>query len=301
MPGPILPATRTPTPTPIVFDMETRDPDDVFTLCALATHPWARLVAVTVTPGSDEQIGVVKHVLRRLGVDVPVGAYRPGRQAGSVSPFHEQWLGKVPSQKPDEQGWRLLRETLAAGTTLLTGGPPHNPGALLAEEPGFAITRWVAQGGFAGEPVVPPERQLPKFQGRRTCATFNFGGAPEAALRLLATPGIGRRVLVSKNVCHGVVYDAEMHVAVSARRLTAGLEAVREGMELYLRERPAGKMFHDPLAAAVALDEDVCGYAEVEVYRETGQWGALPAAGSGTWISVGVDRERFLDVLTAAS
>ena len=60
-----------PTPTPIVFDMETQDPDDVFTLCALATHPWARLVAVTVTPGSDEQIGVVEHVLRQLDVDAP--------------------------------------------------------------------------------------------------------------------------------------------------------------------------------------------------------------------------------------
>jgi pyrimidine-specific ribonucleoside hydrolase len=27
---------------PIALDMETGDPDDVFTLCALATHPWGR-------------------------------------------------------------------------------------------------------------------------------------------------------------------------------------------------------------------------------------------------------------------
>ena len=85
------------TPTPIVFDMETSDPDDVFTLCALATHPWARLVAVTVTPGSNEQVGVVKHVLRRLGVEVPVGAFHAGRPTGSVSEFHTKWLGRVPS------------------------------------------------------------------------------------------------------------------------------------------------------------------------------------------------------------
>lgn len=287
------------TPTPIVFDMETGDPDDVFTLCALATHPWARLVAVTVTPGSAEQVGVVKHVLGRLGVDVPVGAFRPERATGSVSPFHELWLGRIPPQEPDEQGWQLLREALAAGTTLLTGGPLHNPGALLEAEPDFPITRWVAQGGFAGDPVVPPELRLPKFDGRRTCATYNFGGAPAAALRLLGSPNVGRRVLVSKNVCHGVVYDAELHAQVSSRPLTPGLEMVRDGMELYLSRQPTGKMFHDPLAASVALDESVCGLAEVEVYREMGQWGSRPGVGTGTWISVNADLGRFVDVLTA--
>lgn len=50
----------------IAFDMETQDPDDVLTLCLLATHPAVRLRAVTVNPGSKHQIGVVKHVLNRI-------------------------------------------------------------------------------------------------------------------------------------------------------------------------------------------------------------------------------------------
>ena len=33
----------------ISFDMETSDPDDVFTLCLLAHHPRVNLVSVTVT------------------------------------------------------------------------------------------------------------------------------------------------------------------------------------------------------------------------------------------------------------
>jgi len=37
----------------------------------------------------------------------------------------------------------------------------------------------------------------------------------------------------------------------------------------------------------------------VEVYRERGAWGARPAGGTATTISVSVDRTRFLDVLTA--
>ena len=46
--------------------METRDPDDVLTLCLLATHPGIRLIAVTVNPGTAQQLGVVREVLGRL-------------------------------------------------------------------------------------------------------------------------------------------------------------------------------------------------------------------------------------------
>lgn len=90
-----------------------------------------------------------------------------------------------------------------------------------------------------------------------------------------------------------------MHAALSARSLTPGMALVRQGMEVYLAKRRAGKAFHDPLAAAVALDESICGFREVEVYRERGGWGARVAAGTRTRISVSVDQERFLDVLTA--
>jgi pyrimidine-specific ribonucleoside hydrolase len=285
---------------PIAFDMETGDPDDVFTLCALATHPWARLVAVTIMPGSDEQVGIVKHLLGRLGVTAPVGAHRPGADAKPVSGFHRRWLGKVPPREPDAEAWQLLHDTFAAeDATLLTGAPPKNPGVLLERKPDVRIARWVAQGGFAGDSVVPPEHRLPKFEGRETCGTYNFNGAPEAALRLLESPRVGERVLVSKNVCHGVVYDGVTHAALSARPLTPGMALVREGMEVYLAKRRTGKAFHDPLAAAVALDESVCAFREVEVYRERGAWGARPATGTRTRISVSVDHARFLDVLTA--
>jgi inosine-uridine nucleoside N-ribohydrolase len=284
----------------IVFDMETADPDDAFTLCALATHPWAELAAVTVTPGSAEQVGIIKHLMDRLGVDIPVGAFRSATNPTAVSEFHWKWLGDVPAREADAEGWQLLHQELAKpGTTLLTGAPLKNPGALLKAEPHFAIDRWVAQGGFAGDSVVPPEHRLEKFDGRETCPTFNFNGAPDAALRLLASPHIAERLLVSKNVCHGVVYDAEMHAQTFVRKLTPGMALVREGMEVYLSHRPAGKAFHDPLAAAVALDESVCEFREVEVYRQRGEWGSRLAADTGTRISIALDRERFLDVLTA--
>ena len=68
-------------------------------------------------------------------------------------------------------------------------------------------------------------------------------------------------------------------------------------MDAYLRQTPAGKKFHDPLAACCALDEAIGTWAEVELYREKGEWGARLCPGSGTWIITGYDPERFVRTL----
>nr|WP_184942898.1 nucleoside hydrolase [Planomonospora venezuelensis] len=288
----------------LIFDLETQDPDDVLTLCLVATHPAVRLRAVTVTPGSPAQVGLVRRVLGRLGRDdVPVGACDPGTGKDHVSAFHHRWLG-TPAPAPADAGpaeltARTLRDHPEA--VLLTGGPLHNLGRLLDGHPEARLSRWVAQGGFAGDNVVAPEHRLPKFDGRLTCPTFNFNGAPRAARLALSSGGrIGRRELVSKNVTHGVVYDRRFHERLRPLRdRSAGLALLFEGMEHYLRRKPGGKLLHDPTAACVAVDGAVAAWAEVEMVQDgSGAWGALPAAGSGTFITVGIDHERLFRVFT---
>lgn len=61
-------------PMKFVFDMETADPDDVMTLCMLATHPRVNLQAITVSPGGPDQVGLIKHILKLLNLEIPVGA-----------------------------------------------------------------------------------------------------------------------------------------------------------------------------------------------------------------------------------
>ena len=62
--------------TPIIWDMETGDPDDFLTLLLLAGHPKVDLRAVTVTPGGADQIATVRWALKALGLeDVPVGGF----------------------------------------------------------------------------------------------------------------------------------------------------------------------------------------------------------------------------------
>ena len=178
-----------------VFDMETGDPDDFLTLALLGDHPDVTLVGVTVTPGTPHQVGVVRYALARLGLDIPVGAFNldhkkargtaEERYVPCVSSWHYRTFGEIPPSRDAEEGWVVLDRLLGPDTTLVTGAPLKNLGALLARGRPRELGRLFMQGGFAGEGVVPREKQLPKFRGMTTCPTYNLNGAPKAALAAL--------------------------------------------------------------------------------------------------------------------
>ena len=119
---------------------------------------------------------------------------------------------------------------------------------------------WAAQGGFAGEGVVPREDQLEKFAGLTTCPSFNLNGDPKTVLRALKEPGIGLRRFVSKNVCHGVIYDHAMHEQFgAARERRKSIELIWKGMDHYLRSTAAGRRstIHSRRAARSIRDRPV--------------------------------------------
>jgi pyrimidine-specific ribonucleoside hydrolase len=284
----------------VVWDMETGDPDDFLTLLLLAGHPEVNLRAVTVTPGSPAQIGVVRHGLALLGrTDVRIGAFNLAHPKACVSPWHYRVLGEVAPSLDAELGEDVLSEVCDAQTTLVCGAPLRNLGAAIARGR-LRLGTLVVQGGFAGEGVVPPSQQLPKFRGRSTCPSYNLNGDSRAALAALAYPGIEERWFVSKNVCHGVVYDQDLHDRVGAvAHRNPALALIHRMMREYLVSHPDGKIFHDPLAACCAIDRRVGTWARVEIYRSGGEWGARPAADTHTSIIIGYNPQRFLDILLA--
>jgi pyrimidine-specific ribonucleoside hydrolase len=221
-----------------------------------------------------------------------------------VSGWHYHAYGQIPPSLEAENGPELLLRLCDEQTTLITGGPLHNLGQCLrlVQERNlhaFRPGRLVAQGGFAGEVVVPEERQLGKFKGRRTCPTFNLNGAPQAAIAVLASSSLQKRVFVSKNVCHRVFYDRRLHASFQETKDTCVSHAlIWQGMDHYLRRHPGGKLLHDPLAACCAIDERIGTWAEVELYSEQGEWGARFSPDSHTWIITDYDHEHFLKILT---
>eukprot|EP00414_Alexandrium_minutum_P001939 CAMPEP_0113824216 /NCGR_PEP_ID=MMETSP0328-20130328/3132_1 /TAXON_ID=39455 /ORGANISM="Alexandrium minutum" /LENGTH=283 /DNA_ID=CAMNT_0000792157 /DNA_START=24 /DNA_END=874 /DNA_ORIENTATION=+ /assembly_acc=CAM_ASM_000350 len=281
--------------------METGDPDDVLTLLFLCSHPAVELRAVTVTPGSDEQVALVRWILEQMGMKhVRLGAQGwPGNAKKQVDLQAEYTPASLAAERADT----VLLECCDESVTLVTGAPLHNLGDVLKLD-GFRLGRLVAQGGFAGEGVVPWEKQMDKFRGQHVCRTWNFGGNIPAAQAALSSTDIARKVCVSKNVCHAVYYDHEWHAALGAAakaappgRRALALQMMHDTMDAYLRHRPGGKKLHDPLALAVALDESVCELAEVELFCQKGQWGSRLCPGSNTWISVDYDAAKFQSTL----
>ena len=287
----------------VVWDMETADPDDFLTLLLLMDHPLVRLKAVTITPGTQSQVGLVQATLAEFGQEIPVGAFDINHTKQCVSPWHERVYGKITPSDQAGDGAEILCKHCDENTTLVTGAPLKNIGKAIAwSENGaaqFQVGRVVIQGGFAGQGVVPRDQQLAKFLGRSTCATYNLNGDVASAQAAFNYSGFGVRRLVSKNVCHSVYYDEALHSNFrSQHSLRRNQQWIICGMEDYLARHPRGKKFHDPLAACCAIDESIGTWSEVEMYRVQGEWGAKLQSGTNTWIITGYDHEKFVQTLT---
>ena len=208
---------------PFVFEMETSDPDDLLTLILLLGHPMVDLRAVVVSPGSREQVGVVRQVLAMFKrADVAVGSHRLDHPKGCVSAWHYgNGLGIRPQEADADPGVDVLASVLGPDTTYVCGAPPKNLGELLARGGDALLGRAFVQGGFAGEGVVPYEQQLPKFKGKVTVPSFNLNGAPKTVQAILDQRArFSDLRFVSKNVCHGVVYDQVLHTMLGSLRQT---------------------------------------------------------------------------------
>lgn len=282
----------------ISFDMETADPDDVLTLCMLAHHPKVNLVSITITPGTKHQVGLVKYILKKLNKNIPVGSRNKNHSKQCVSAFHYDWLGHIPAAEPDDSGVNILFDAISKYSDLIIvcGASLGNIGTLLDKD--IVLSEIIVQGGFAGDNIMPSDLILDKFKGKITCPTFNLNGDVNSALKVLSSNKINKRIFVSKNVCHGVIYDQKMHEFMQQHKnCNMGLDLLISGMDFYLKKKSSGKAFHDPLAACVAINKDVCKFKTVELYREKGEWGSRYSNNSNAEISVQVDMDKFKNTI----
>lgn len=288
-----------------VYDMETGDPDDYFTLLILASHPRSNLRAVTINPGTRMQVGFVKIMLEKMNMKIPVGAKDPNHSKNCISAgLYKKVCPEMIEMDPDGLAYEIIADTLNKypDLTFVTGGALSNLSKFLQVFPEAIIKRWVGQGGFAGDNVVPKEYRLPQFDGKITCPTFNFAADINAAEFVLSCNRIEKKVCCSKNICHSVVYDDKIHseVAKVVQNVGSGLDLLYDGMSIYMKKRPS-KKFHDPVAALCAIDESICIYEQVLIEREKGKWGGEWGSKldqhSNTWISVAIDMKKFFQTL----
>jgi inosine-uridine nucleoside N-ribohydrolase len=294
----------------VIYDLETNDPDDYFTLCFLCAHPGVTVRGVTITPGSAEQVGIVRHVLNmtgQKGVRVGVPDHKSFKidkkmdKNQIVSAFHYKVIPRLMPSYQAENVNVVLNGILESypDTVLLTGAAVTNIASFLKKYPNAKIAKWVGQGGFAGTNIVAPEDVLPKFAGKESQRTFNFCQDSNAALFMLNSDQIGVRYLVSKNICHNNPYNKDMHTKMEQFKDThTGLKLIYDGMAKYFEGKPAGKLFHDPLAAATMINQSICEFKEVELYYEKGCFGSELKNGTNTFISVKFDKDKFFKTLS---
>lgn len=121
----------------VVWDMETSDPDDYLTLLLLLDHPEVRLKAVTITPGTAHQVGLVRRTLSEFDLEIPVGAHDIAHPKKCVSKWHEKIYGEIlPSTDADDAA-TVLSENCDAATTLVTGAALKNVGQAIRRSLGY--------------------------------------------------------------------------------------------------------------------------------------------------------------------
>lgn len=145
-------------------------------------------------------------------------------------------------------------------------------------------------GGYIGDPQLNQPKKLPEF---------NFGGDVGGSFRFMNTNRIRRKVLVSKNITHNVLYEAELHDKVKeiATQGSIGHRLIAAIMESSEKKNTFTKFLHDPLTVCVALNENIVQLREVHLYKDGGEYGAWEEAGTGCWITYGnanhIDKPAF--------
>jgi inosine-uridine nucleoside N-ribohydrolase len=289
----------------IIFDMETDDSDDFITLLMLLGHPKVNLKAVTVFPGSPQQIGFIRRTINMwFDQDIPIGAHNLKTPKPRLSDWHYQAYGSAESSEDAQSAGPLLLDMCDENTTLLMGAPLTNfrTASRFSDEQkqDLKIGKIVVQGGFAGDGIVPNELQLEKFKGHVAAPSHNLLGDSKATKKILNYHPIHGKYFVSKNVCHRVIYDRDLHNLVGDKRSQSqALGLIWQGMDKYFHINPNGKMFHDPLAACCAINPDIAEWREVSLFKEGNAWGARLDDNTDTFIIIDYNHPKFLDVFLA--
>lgn len=293
----------------MIFEMETGDPDDYLTLLFLIGHPKVDLIGVNVNPGGWDQVSIVKQAFKRFGImNVPVGAFLTSDDSKNrVSGWHFKSAGLDNTRvAPDIEGFNLLNQLYAEDVTLITGSPLKNVGKFLTEFPDRKLGRVIVQGGFAGEGVVPPEIQMEKFKGLSSVPSYNLNGDIKSAIAVIESPNFLEKKFVSKNVCHGVLFDEQikksiylkLHEITKIRRLDNLM--LQRYLNIFVNSCSEGKKLHDLLAAACAIDTSIGTWAKVNMSRVNGGWMSELNDHSNLEVIINYDKNKFVNVLTGS-
>ncbi len=269
------------------------DPDDVVALCICLAHPRIELVGIVVSPGYQDQVGLVRSILAFTDrLDIPIGVvpenkYSPFRYfSPGVHDRHVdcmQRLGVPVTMYDGALDGPALVERLATehdDLVLVTIGPIQVVKDWIAMQPGHAtIHQSYTMGGYHAtdredNPLLSPE--------------YNFNASVDGALALASTRKIGRKVVVSKNVTHHVFYTDELDArVVHVMRQSKPHQVIHQIMVPWHDYPREAQLMHDPLTVCVSIDESIVRLAGVRLVYDDMLWGSSRHDKPDVFISTG--------------
>lgn len=282
---------------PILFDTDIGgDIDDAFCLAYLLRQPRCELLGVTTVTGQPvvraQLVDAVCQAFGRKEVPIHSGAGNPllGPQRQG-DPFQKSVLPRWPHRRdfPENTAVDFLRETIRSRPgeiTLLSVGPLTNIALLFAIDAEIPrlLKRWVLMGGqFVSRPM-----HYGLTEWNIICDPY------AAAIALSARPAETLAIGLD------VTTQCRMDRDEVRRRVSQGpMKVVGDMAEVWFEQREV-VTFHDPLAAAVIFDPDICGYQPglIDVELESQRLRGLTHFNAGAadkphTIATRVDPDRF--------
>jgi hypothetical protein len=274
-----------------------RDPDDFFALCYLAAVG-VDIRAITISPGDLDQVSIARLFCKELGLDIPVGVGKLDRKKQSSGGMHYDLLEKYgysKSMEHDGAGAEIIRDTIIQypESELFIIGPATSVGKFLANDNEKIPQRATMQGGFISYDLHDyPCKRLEKFEGKTWVPTFNLNGDRKGGVAFIEADIPSRR-FIGKNVCHTIVYDADVHKRIKPKNRAS--ELFKEGMDFYLM-RHDEKKFHDPAAAVGHLYPKVFSWVLGKIQKMESGWGTT--LDGDDFIAADVDYDQLWEHIT---
>lgn len=241
----------------VIFDMETGDPDDLITLIFLLNHPKLNIKGITCYQGSPTQIGLIEHVigLAKKDYHIPVGGWNTVEPI-ELSPYYKSVVGHWEPKNATLTPVEVFKQAFEKDHNIhvLTGAPLTNIKLVLEALPHLSIHNMITQGGYLGN-IIPEQRQLKKFKKQATCRTYNLGNDTNAFDIVYQSPQIEKITYVTKDLCHGFLYTAEIHKEIKFGSYPLG-QLLKSCLEHYASQGK-NKAMHDPLAMIYMLYPEI--------------------------------------------
>lgn len=283
----------------IIIDMSTGDPDDFLSLLLLLGHPEVSVKAVTLTPGNDEQIGLIKKALHWFNLDVPIGAFDINYEKSCVPEWYTQTFGKIKRSRDAYTAPDLLVQIIDPGASLFCGSALNNISAAIKlgqdKNKHPKAKEVFIQGGYAGPELT---NALNRPDNLQTKHSENLEKDKKAAWSVIKSKIAPNKYFISENICQDIYYTAETNELLSPlKKHNLSLALIWKAMDRYFKKHRKPKRISKLFAACCTINPEIVKWKEVEIIRKNKGWGSLPSDTTECYISTDYNQQLFEQTL----